>query len=431
MRILVVDDQKFNLKLAESYIKMASNEYSIILCENPLKVMGILEEEPIDIILLDIMMPEISGVELLKEIRLQKKYNDIQIIILTALTDNENFIECFEAGANDYIRKPIEQLEFHARLKAAVMQRKNSLVLKEMLETAKIQNSELKELYARLKDTQFHLVQSEKMAAIGELAAGIAHEINNPAGYISGNLETLAKYAERIKRYINHTRVGMEEIVKNPQPYDAFLKCMEMHTKLFKELKLEAITEDLESIIKDSQEGIKRISDIVNYMMSFSDTGDNTDRVSCSINELIRRVLLVVSHETRGIADISFEPQNVSDIICLKGQLEQVFLNIIINSIQAVKSKNEGNGSIVIKTYMENENVCCSVTDNGIGIPEEHLDKVFNPFFTTRDVGQGKGLGLSISHDIIVNKHGGIIDIKSQYGYGSEFIIKLKVRNTE
>ncbi len=426
MKILVVDDDKFNLKIVEAYIKMVSSEYSILLCNNPLEAEGILKAEAIDIILLDIMMPEISGIDLLKVIRSQKKFNDVQIIVLTGLADSENFKACFEAGANDYIRKPIEITEFHARLNAAVMQRKNSLILKEMLETAKSQNNELKELYTRLKDTQFHLVQSEKMAAIGELAAGIAHEINNPAGYVSGNLETLAKYIKRIKQYIDHTRAGLEEIVQNPNPSGAFMNYLEQNTKMFKELKIEVISDDLESIIADSQEGVKKISSIVWYLMSFSGTGDKADRVLCSVNEIIRQVLLVVSYEAQGIADISFKPQDMPEILCTKGQLEQVFLNIIINSIQAIKLKKAGSGSIVIKTYMENEYVCCSVKDNGIGISEENLERIFNPFFTTHEVGQGTGLGLSISHDIIVNKHGGVIDIKSQLGNGTEFIIKLR-----
>jgi signal transduction histidine kinase len=127
------------------------------------------------------------------------------------------------------------------------------------------------------------------MAAIGELAAGIAHEINNPAGYVSGNLETLAKYIKRIKQYIDHTRAGLEEIVQNPNPSGAFMNYLEQNTKMFKELKIEVISDDLESIIADSQEGVKKISSIVWYLMSFSGTGDKADRVLCSVNEISGR----------------------------------------------------------------------------------------------------------------------------------------------
>lgn len=202
MKILVVDDDKLNLVIAKDYLNKFFPEYLVQICQNPSLVKKILETEVIDIILLDILMPEISGIDILKAIRKYPKYKDIQILMLTSMTDDESFQSCFELGANDYLKKPIQQTVFKARIKAAANTRNNLLELHLLYEKTKTQNSELKSVNAQLKDMQFSLIQSEKLAAIGELEAGVAHEINNPIAYVESNLETISNYLYKIRDFI-------------------------------------------------------------------------------------------------------------------------------------------------------------------------------------------------------------------------------------
>lgn len=179
MNILVDDDEKLNLMIAKDYINSIFDKGNVILCGSPYEVMGILADQEIDIVLLDIVMPGMTGIEVLQFIRDKREYNNIQVVMLTSMSDKELFKKCFEMGADDYILKPIDLTEFSARLKAAVKTRSNTLILKEMFEQIKTQNKELKELNKKLEDTQFHMIQKEKLASIGELAADVAHEIYN------------------------------------------------------------------------------------------------------------------------------------------------------------------------------------------------------------------------------------------------------------
>ena len=206
MNILVVDDEKFNLRIAQHLIKNHIEDSHTFLCSSPEEVIQNLEENNIDIILLDIIMPKITGIDILKIIRSQKEYNDIQIIMFTGMTDEVSFKVCFENGANDYISKPIDFTEFIARMNASVKARKNILSLKEMNNTITTQYAKLSAMTEKLKDTQFNLVQKEKLAALGEIAAGIAHEINNPIGFISSNLETMDRYFKKIRDLMLHYR---------------------------------------------------------------------------------------------------------------------------------------------------------------------------------------------------------------------------------
>lgn len=425
MKILVVDDENFNIKVVEGFLKTLISDTEIILCKEPQNVIEIFEREKVDILLLDIMMPKISGIDILSNIRSKKEYEDVQIIMLTASNSKESFKICFELGANDYILKPIDATEFQARLKSAIKTRKNNLLVKEMLEQMKLQNNELKKVNASLKDTQFHLIQSEKMAAIGELAAGIAHEINNPLGYVSSNLETLCKYLNKIKEYIAINHEKLEMIYKtfdNEETKNIYNSILESYNKL----KIERIVNDLSSVINDSRDGVDKVSEIVKTLRSFARTGMEDEREFYEVLEIINQVLLIVKNEAKYTVEISLAIEETPGLWCHKGQIGQVLLNIIINAIQAIKSQQRNElGKICIHTYYQDQWICIGISDDGPGISEENLDKIFNPFFTTKEVGQGTGLGLSISHDIIVKKHNGVLEVKSNIGKGTEFIIKL------
>lgn len=425
MKILVVDDDKFNLSVAEGYLQFYFPGYEIFLCQSPKLVMRIIYEKQIDIVLLDIAMPEINGIDVLKEIRSQKEYRDIQIIMLTAIVDLDSFKTCFELGANDYLTKPIDTTEFQARIKASATTRSNSKMLHEMYERMRLQNNQLKNVNVQLRDAQFHLIQSEKLAAIGELAAGVAHEINNPIGYIGSNLETMESYLNKMHSFIDFCMEQLNSMVSIPEysQNDSIIKSI--HEKYIKS-KIKFISDDLESIIKDSQEGIQKISGIVKSLRNFARAGNEDEKNYCSVLEIIEQVLLIIRNESKYAVEIKLGDFNTQEVYCNKGQLGQVLLNILLNAIQAIKSQNRAeHGNIFINAYTEDDYICISIKDDGPGIPEENLTKIFIPFFTTKEVGQGTGLGLSISHDIIVNKHKGLLDVKSFVGIGTEFIIKL------
>lgn len=429
MRILVVDDDRFNLTVAQGYLSFYFKDYTVFLCQDPRLVMGLLEEEEIDILLLDIMMPEIDGIDILKQIRSNKGYSDLQIIMLTAMNDSESFKTCFELGANDYVRKPIDITEFQARLKAAAKNRNNTLMLREMIDVMKNQNHELKTVNALLKDTQFHLVQSEKMAAIGALAAGVAHEINTPIGYVGSNLETLSGYLKKINEYLMNSESCLENMAMRIE--DSELKLlMESIRGSYNHFKIEVISNDLENIIMDSQNGIQKVAEIIQSLLNLSTTRLENEKDYCSLELIINQVLLIVKHQAEPVATISQNATNVPEIYANAGQIGQVLLNILVNAIQAIKSqRKDALGHIDVKTYQEGDFICLSISDDGPGIPEENINKIFNPFFTSKEVGQGTGLGLSLSYDMIVNKHQGVLDVKSEINNGSTFIIKLPIHS--
>ena len=422
MKILVVDDDKLNLVIAEKYINQFFPEYLVQICQNPQKVIKILETEEIDIILLDILMPEISGIELLKEIRSRLEYKDIPILMFTSMTDDKSFQSCFELGANDYLQKPIQETIFKARISAAANARNNLLELHLLYEKSKMQNIELKNVNEQLKDIQFSLIQSEKLAAIGELAAGVAHEINNPIAYVGSNLETISNYLIKIRNFLKDIDTANQT---NQFSYEVFQES-------YKKNKLNFVMEDLDGLIGESKDGIQKVTEIVKTLRNFARSGLENERNYYSLRELIDQVLLMVRNESKYFVDIKTNSLDYSEVYCNRSQISQVFLNIIINAIQAIKQQKRNElGNICITIYKEQENQCISFKDDGPGILQENLSKIFNPFFTTKEIGQGTGLGLSISFDIIVKKHNGVFDVFSTYGEGCEFIIKLPIKKQE
>ncbi|NLI16979.1 MAG: PAS domain S-box protein [candidate division Zixibacteria bacterium] len=245
------------------------------------------------------------------------------------------------------------------------------------------------------------LVQSDKLAAIGTLAAGVAHEINNPIGYINSNLSTMKKYLVKISQYIESGRIqGDNE-------------------------KIKEILKDFGDAINESIEGSDRVRKIVADLKSFSRV-DQAEKVYANINEGIKSTLNIVWNELKYKCKVEHDYGELPDLYCMPNQLNQVFMNILVNAGQAITGDN---GLIKIKTWSDNNNIYVSIADNGCGIPEENINKIFEAFYTTKEVGKGTGLGLSLSYDII-NKHNGKIDVKSQVGVGTEFIITLPVEGS-
>jgi two-component system NtrC family sensor kinase len=424
MKILVVDDSLLNLAFAEKYLKSFVEIAEIFLCHEPEKVKAIIDKNEIDILLLDVIMPKITGFDILNLLRSDEKYDDIPIIMFTSLTDNESFKKCFEFGASDYINKPIIPVEFNARIKAAIDIRTKSNRLKEMIIEALKQNQELKELNTKLTDTKFHLVQSEKMAAIGQLASGIAHEINNPMGFVSSNFEILTKYFKRISEYLLTVDEKLDEL-KADGNEQCKAKIEEINEK-YKKLKLHVILAELDGILADSENGVHRVTEIVKTLRAFARTVQDDEKDTYSVLDILNQVILISRNEVKYVSEIILSVPEEIVVYCNKVQIGQVLINIIVNAAQAIKSQNRSEmGHISINADVDDEYICIHIADDGPGIPKENSDKIFEPFFTTKEVGQGTGLGLSISYDIISKKHNGFIEVDSKVGEGTVFTIKL------
>lgn len=429
MKVLVVDDSHFNLSAAKRYLEDIPAITQILLCDDPRQAKSIIDEYEIDILISDIMMPAITGFELLELLRADEKYDDIPIIMLTSLDDIDAYKKCFDLGAFDYINKPINTIELHSRLKVAIEAKNNSNNLKSLLEITKKQNEELKQINAELTEAKFSLVQSEKMAAIGQLAAGIAHEINNPMGYVSSNFDILRKYYERIKEYLDFINPEIQgDTFSCSQEASCALK--EINQK-YKDLNLNYILNDVENLFIDSANGIKRITDIVQSLRVYARSTKDNESDTYVLLELLQQVMLIIKNEVKYVATIKLGVPEDIILYCNKILIGQVFVNIIVNAAQAIKSQNRNTlGVIKINARYIDSCIEIEISDDGPGIPQENLLKVFEPFFTTKEIGKGTGLGLSITYDIIVNKHNGSISVKSEYGKGATFIITLPIVTT-
>ncbi|MBD3218600.1 MAG: PAS domain-containing protein, partial [candidate division Zixibacteria bacterium] len=248
------------------------------------------------------------------------------------------------------------------------------------------------------------LMQSDKLAAIGTLAAGVAHEINNPMGYISSNLNTMLRYIRMMNSFCKkHSNVEDEE-----------------HEEVTD------ILEDFEDAINESIEGASRVKHIVTDLKSFSRV-DKAEKEHADINEGVKSTLNIVWNELKYHCKVETDYGDIPDLYCMPNQINQVFMNLLMNAGQAIKHKE---GLIKIKTWADDKNVYVSIKDNGSGISEEKQKKIFEPFYTTKDVGKGTGLGLSLVYDII-KKHHGQIDVNSQLDIGSEFIVALPLKGMD
>jgi len=425
MRLLIVEDNLLNLKVAKHLLNRNMIDIEILTTQLGKEALKMLEEEVIDIILLDIVMPDINGVEILRTVKSNPNKSDIKVIMFSSLMDKATLKECFEIGASDYITKPIDEVDFIARLKTAIKEKELENRSKVYIEKIKKQNAELVDLNQQLNDTQSQLIQQEKLAAIGHLAAGVAHEINNPLGFVISNYSTLKKYVGKYRKgmeifsgtynlYKNGNKIN-EDVISNIITF-------------FKKNDFEFIDEDIDDLFDDTFSGLDRVKKIVTELRNFSRVNAFEELEVYDLNDGIRNTLVISKNEIKYVANIEADYGKLPEINAVGGQINQVILNLLMNAVAAIKSKSESEmGLLQIKTYADNDYVYLSIKDSGTGIDQEHLNSIFNPFFTTKPVGEGTGLGLSISYDIIVNKHKGLLDVNSTIGEGTEFILGLPI----
>ena len=425
--ILIVDDNSANLGVLSDALSQAG--FEVRVAKSGKMALERVKYALPDLILLDVMMPEMDGFETCRRLQANPETTQIPVIFMTALSDTANKVEGFQLGAVDYITKPFQQEEVLARVKlhlklhvlAEKLEEKNMLLEQKIVEVSKA--------YEDLQQMQIKLIQSEKMSGLGQLAAGIAHEINNPINFIAGNLSYAQEYAHNLLKIIH---LYQEDYV-NPTP---------RIQAAIDEIELEFLEEDFIKILKSMNLGTQRIQEIVKSMRIFSRV-DEAEVKTVNIHEGIDSTLTLLHHRLKAKPDhpeieLIKEYGQLPQVECHAGQLNQVFMNIISNAIDALDESNQQRSfaeiqqhpnRIQISTKVIDDNwVAIHINDNGRGVCETVGPKLFDPFFTTKPIGKGTGLGLSISYQIIVEKHGGRLYCQPVSGKGIEFVIEIPIR---
>ncbi|MDO9598549.1 MAG: ATP-binding protein [Azoarcus sp.] len=271
-------------------------------------------------------------------------------------------------------------------------------------------------LISKLAEARSQLLQSEKLASIGQLAAGVAHEINTPIGFVSSNLGSLQRYVDELLRALSAYEVCEGELSAETRTRIADLK---------RTMDLGYLKEDVRSLIAESAEGLQTVKHIVQDLRDFANV-DDADKQWANLERGLDSALNVASSELRAKGEVVREYAGIPEIECIAPQLNQVFMNLLMNAAYAI----EGHGRITVRTGTDGDAVWVEVEDTGCGIHPEHLDRIFDPFFTTRPVGKGSGLGLSLSYGIVA-RHGGRIEVRSNLGAGSVFRVVLPIRSGE
>ena len=425
--ILIVDDNSANLGVLSDALSQAG--FEVRVAKSGKMALERVKYALPDLILLDVMMPEMDGFETCRRLQANPETTHIPVIFMTALSDTANKVEGFKLGAVDYITKPFQQEEVLARVKlhlklhvlAEKLEEKNMLLEQKVVEVSKA--------YEDLQKMQIKLIQSEKMSGLGQLAAGIAHEINNPINFIAGNLGHAQEYAHNLLKIIH---LYQEDYVKPTPRIQAAID----------EIELEFLEEDFIKILNSINLGTQRIQEIVKSMRIFSRV-DEAEVKTVNIHEGIDSTLTLLHHRLKAKPDhpeieLIKEYGQLPQVECHAGQLNQVFMNIISNAIDALDESNQQRSfaeiqqhpnRIQISTKVIDDNwVAIHISDNGRGVCDTVGPKLFDPFFTTKPIGKGTGLGLSISYQIIVEKHGGRLYCQPVLGKGIEFVIEIPIR---
>lgn len=285
-------------------------------------------------------------------------------------------------------------------------------------------NDDLEKTLNKLKKTQDDLLQAEKMVSVGQLAAGIAHEINTPIQFVGDNVRSCSDMFDDIKGVVNEYRALVEELEHKGLVTEsvAHLRALEA------EVEIDYIFQDAPKAFSQCLDGIERVRTIVLAMKEFSHVDNSAKKTEFDLNASLQSTITVARNEWKYVADLETDFADIPLVFGFPSELNQVFLNILINSAHAIEDKGNEKGTISIQTALEDDWVVVSITDTGCGIPESIRRRIFDPFFTTKEVGRGTGQGLAISYSIIVDRHQGRIDLETEEGVGSTFHIWLPLK---
>ncbi len=408
--ILLVDDTPDNLDVLGELLQP---RYRVRAATSGAAALAIAAREPQpDLILLDVMMPQMDGYEVLSRLRGAPATRDIPVIFVTALGESEDEVRGLELGAVDYISKPYMPATVLARVDA-------HMTLKRARDHLRDEKAYLEAEVARRinehQKAQEQLLQSEKLASLGQLVAGIAHELNNPISFVHSNLGTLEGYLGDVLQLLD-AYVQLEANCGNPDAARAAIAALK------KRMDFDFVRSDIEQLVADSIEGLKRVRTIVQDLKEHAHT-DDTAWAWADLHRGLRAILHIIWNELKYKCQVREEFGELPLVWCIPSQLDQVFMNLLVNAAHAIPEK----GEILIATSRHSDEVWVEISDTGTGIDPENLNHIFEPFFTTKPVGKGTGLGLSLSHSI-VRRHQGRIEVESTLGKGSTFRVVLPIR---
>jgi len=462
--ILIVDDDRTSVKTLRHHL---GRLFSVVVATNGEQALLLAQGSSTpDLILLDVLMPGIDGFEVCVQLKANPRTAAIPIIFITGLSDSASEQKGLELGAVDFISKPCSGPRLRARvrnhlelkrhrdnLESLVHERTAELLLKQQqltelnerlnrqhielenhrdnLEllvderTAELMskqrqlsemNEKLEEMVAvevnKNREKDMLMVHQQKLASIGQLAAGVAHEINNPMSFIMSNLNSLSKYSAKQLQY----NAAIEEALGDC-PAEIRSRLADLHHSL----DLHFIAEDIFALISESLEGAERIRKIVHDLKDFAGIDEDT-MIETDLNHCVQSAISIARGKINAVADLELSLADIPPVLCNPQLINQVISNLLENAVHAIT----GRGKITVCTEYRQTWGMVTVTDTGRGIPSEIIGRIFDPFYTTKEVGKGTGLGLSVSYDI-VKKHGGEITVTSEVGVGTRFIVKLPV----
>lgn len=459
--ILVVDDTPDNLRLLS--VMLTTQGFEVRKALNGKMALTACQMVLPDVILLDISMPDMDGYQVCQQLKANDHTSDIPVIFISAFDDVLDKVKAFDVGGVDYITKPFHGAEVVIRIENQINLRSLQLKLKE-------KNFLLQDALKNLKQSQVQEIQNEKMIALGQLIAGIAHEVNNPISFIYGNLQYANQYIQDLVKII---QAYQQEY---PQPTPKIQQAI-------KDIDLNFVMQDLQNLMGAIYGGSDRIREIVIALQNFS-RHDEAEMKLVNIHQGIDSTLLMLQHRLKATPhrpeiDVVKKYGNLPLISCYASELNQVFMHLLNNAIDALEVDEENdsqqvrvnprfrlitsrvdplwltvrqaqvnlqpsrltkmmtevatrNPQIQIRTELvDSQAVRIAIADNGVGIAESWQSRLFDPFFTTKVVGKGCGLGLSISYQIIVQKHKGLITCSSSSGQGAEFVMTIPIQQRD
>lgn len=427
-KILVVDDEKRLRKILSEILN--TKGHNCVEAANVREAKQCIASQDFELVLSDINMPGESGLDLARFVL--STYPQTAVIMCSVISDHSIAGDALDIGVYDYIIKPFEcnavvfsvanvlrrrELEIENRSYRDHLEK----MVAERTEALQQSKTDLEQALNHLRETQDHLIHNEKLASIGHLSTGVAHEINNPTGFVSSNLNALADYQADLSQLIGEYRALFEEVRKKNENDPGFRESINRIKNMEEEVDIGFILDDTSELIKESLEGMGRIRMIVRDLKDLAHPGKDKLEYA-DINRGLESTLNVVWNELKYKTTISKEFGNLPRIQCYPHQLNQVFMNLLVNAGHAIEEK----GEIKIKTQALDGKVEIRISDNGSGIAEENLNKIFEPFFTTKQIGKGTGLGLHLGHNII-KKHNGTMEVESELGKGTMFNIQIPI----
>jgi len=411
--ILIVDDNSVNRQVLTLILQ---DHYSNLqTAENGAQCLAHLRKQNYDLVLLDLNMPLKSGFEVLEEIQAEQSLQRPAFIVVSADNNPTTISRALKLGASDYVTTPFNRDELMARVRTHLALRSREQDLEERVQQ---RTAELEATNHELQETQSQLILAAKMASLGQLSAGIAHEINNPIGYIRSNMTTLQDYTQSISHLLGQ--------YKKAEAYISDTDTLEKLQACKSEIQLDFLIEDVPQLIKDSLTGAQRVKDIASDLKVFSHPEQHNWEL-LDLRECFNSVLNIVNSEVKYKADITLcIAENTPQIECITPQIYQVMTNLLVNAAQSI----EGHGAINIQVTVPirpNNRIRIVIADTGSGMSPDVVSQIFDPFFTTKGVGEGTGLGLSVSYGII-ESHNGHINVESIPGEGTSFSLLLPIK---